>query len=614
MDPQTLELFRSLQVGPYDDLGLTQLRKQLVPQRRALSASADLATLGEIVELLASWAQAAGPGRIAAGALGEAADIAERELADIARATALRDRAVALARSGDAPASTAPRTSAAAPGAREIQTSTASALDREIDECERALNDSPDIAIVQRLAALFVKRDQAGDRAQAADLFFTVGDVLGETAGLPMLERALELAPTHREAKALRDKYVVAAAVARSTGLGSAVGPSSRSANKRSLASRASGRKSAPTTRGANPTNAAADGGGRIARTIAANVSAPQSVPQLRSAAAFARAPQAAGHGASAPGMRKARPPLISVQQRSAAPAADVSAQPATSLSPVVFDDAVEPIAEQPARRARKYWIAAGAVVTGAAAAFALSTFILPAFDSGHVKTAGAAMTRGANTPPAQVANLPEQTPSAAVSGSIKPSDSLPPNPTAPANPATPASDAPASAPTPALDPSATKPADEIPTASPVVAPTAANSATAANGNDELVGRASAAVKADTKAESTGGNVHVLLDQVTQRGGKLSDAQLSAAFEKAGPKLERCYDQILETKPHTRGRLIITWTVRLNGRVADAKKLSGTIKDATLAQCTVQAIADTRFPKPHKQAVKLKLPLEYRRS
>jgi hypothetical protein len=128
--------------------------------------------------------------------------------------------------------------------------------------------------------------------------------------------------------------------------------------------------------------------------------------------------------------------------------------------------------------------------------------------------------------------------------------------------------------------------------------------------------KTTATAAASTVRETPTGSVHPLFDQANLRGlGKLTDQQLTAAFEKAAPKLDQCYAQALEKKPKLKGRLIFQWTVKPNGKVTGAKKQGGTIKDADLARCTVDAISETKFPKPKKQgAVLIRLPVEYKKS
>ncbi|HKU44093.1 MAG TPA: AgmX/PglI C-terminal domain-containing protein, partial [Polyangiales bacterium] len=103
-------------------------------------------------------------------------------------------------------------------------------------------------------------------------------------------------------------------------------------------------------------------------------------------------------------------------------------------------------------------------------------------------------------------------------------------------------------------------------------------------------------------------------EQFELRGGKWSDAQLTAAIDKLSPKLDACYVTALEKRPRLRGKLNVAWAVKLNGKAAAVKKQGGTLKDADLVRCTLDAIGSTRFPKPKKAALSIKLPLEFRKT
>jgi hypothetical protein len=98
------------------------------------------------------------------------------------------------------------------------------------------------------------------------------------------------------------------------------------------------------------------------------------------------------------------------------------------------------------------------------------------------------------------------------------------------------------------------------------------------------------------------------------RGGKWSDAQLTAAIDKLKPKLDQCYAAALEKHPRLKGKLGVAFTVKPNGKAAAVKKQGGTLKDAELVRCTLDAIGNTRYPKPRKQALSIKLPLEFRKT
>jgi tetratricopeptide (TPR) repeat protein len=561
MDPLTLELFRCLQSEPYDESGLQRIRSLLSKQRRALAAQRDLAMLGEIVHLLEDWAMSAADPRVGVRALQDAASIAERELKDPALAARLRATGrTAIAAASGREAISAARAAKAAPGARdanpalqarvakpasvEPQASGAAGhvaqarkcqaagdIDGAIEAYEQALNAEAELATVRQLADLFAQRAGAGDAQQAADLYCTLGELLGKPEGVAMLERALAQCPEHTAAKALLATYTGAP----------------KPAQRRPLLD--------------SPSALAA---------VQAKVQAPPLVLVRREAI-------------------QQPPPLAAATFAlpSGAPLAPVS-----SLTPVVRQDVAEEVLPEQRRSSLRRWLAIGGLLTAGSAAAAAFVVSQGRFDASSSMTSLAATAHGAtpteNAAPATPV-LPPSTPvvpsAAAASGASVPT----------AAPAAPVIEAPAAT---ASSASADKTAAAPGSDSNTVAPTP-----------------TAAPTDDTNAKPAAkSSVVALFDLAKLSGGKLNPAQLSAALDKTTPKLEGCYAQLLKKKPRAKGRLTFQWTLRLNGRIASLKKLNDTINDMALTQCTQQAILDTRFPKPRKQAAQVKLPFEYRRT
>jgi len=504
MDSQTLELFRCLQSGPYDETGLERIRRLLQTQRRLLRMKNDTATLAEIIELMQGWAEATPEPRLATLAMLEASDIAERELRQPERAAQLRAEASADADERDA-AQKAEHF--AALGARRGE---AGDLDGAIEAYERALDAAADVEIIYALADLYTQRARSGDAEQAADLYCTLGDVLGNPEGILMLERALALAPKHVEARKLFDSYVAAQY------------PSA----------------------------------GKVPPPLAAS----------------ARSPAAAGPPPYTPRRQPNQPP----------PAASGW----SSLPPIVVEDA----AQRPKRGARRLLIGTALAASAAAVAVVLAIYT-GKLDTNQLGVNQVLVAVGiAHAPAPPVVALP--TPPVAAGVSL-----------------------------PAPEPSMANTATAGSTAATGTVPTPAPTASAAT-DTNIAPEASAvpnqqAESATPKAAAqtaVAPEVHALFDQVSVRGGKLNDQQLSAAIDKATPKLERCYAEALKDKPKTKGKLTFGWTVRTNGKATSVKELSGSIKDHELSRCTAQVIEGTHFPKPHKQAAQIKLPLEYRRA
>jgi len=698
MDSLTHALFRCLQHGPFDESGLKRIRGLLRTQRRVLRAQKDQTTLGDVVQLLQQWADASTEPQLAANALAEAAEIAEMELRQPVLANELRTKA-------GAQRSMPPRGPSAASDHAALgeERAVTGDVNGAIEAYEQALNEVADMDIARRLAELYVRRAGPGDATQAADLFFTLGDVLGNPEGIPMLERALEQDPGHSEARTLLEQYSIArasqvAAASRASARASDPQPSRASARASdpqpsrapiapSAALSGSPQPSATDPRGSQkgPPPLRANSGRLIAPvgvppkiTLVSNKpagtaasahpspsrTAANSEPAsaARTQAGLGPAPTAtrtaAGIGSPAPSARgqqsaraRATDPSVPfaqlrepASQPNAAPAhtalkvpaparasrapayaapphhaldegsdqlelpassADATPQmPLTSLSPVEVDDD-GPTTESHSRGwpPRKHWLAgAGAVLIGAAAAAAL--FLMTPSESSKDSLGSLPSAATSQPPPPPPIAAPLDAPGATAAPAPTADPTKPsPGSREPAAPATgetgdptqgeaaKSAEAPAAGAAPAAEP-------KLPGGDAAERPEASDSA--------------AAKPAETAVKPA--EVTALLPLAVVRGGKLTEAQLTTAMSKLTPKLEACYAQTLEKKPRTKGRLIFNLTVKLNGKVTGTKKQGGTIKDADLIRCSSDAIDEARFPKPRKQAAKLKLAFEYRHS
>lgn len=620
MEASTLDLYRLLQSGPYDEAGLAQIRRMLAGQRRTLRARHDLQTLHELTALLREWAQAAGGGKISAGALADAADIAELDLHDARAAEELRTQAISfgraaslspgtsaaprssLAQSPQARASAAPSSGVAAPIAREpeppseevrtrpsvptepIQVAGAPALKAveaieapltggepgaaggddgsaepapfaapgsgeersltaAIVRAELALEEDAAPERVRELAELYVRRGADGDREQAADLYCTLGEVLGNPAGIPMLELALVQVPDHAEAKALLARYTVKPRMPITAPKITMIG--------------------AP---GLQPPPAAAVS--EPPRT-AARPELPVAPPPLAQGAADVLALDGVPQVVSAP------PPL-----------------PSASASAATFTPVVHPESPQPepmhARRSRKRWLVPSALVLAAAAALGVYLAVqLPQ---------AAKPSEHADLPPESIAVVPSQASSASPSGAVaapqaqgESSDTAAEPEVAPANP------------------EVEEPAGE---------PRAA--AAEANGAEVAEQAAPSAVEPEEqrpKAAPEPKHVPTLeLGTAQVRGGALKAPQLAAALAKAEPKLLACYERALEAKPRMHGRVIYGFQVRPNGRTSKARRAGGGLRDPVLIKCSLHVLSRLRMPKPRRRAAQVKLPVTYSRS
>ncbi|MGD8862977.1 MAG: hypothetical protein PVI30_23390, partial [Myxococcales bacterium] len=238
MDPKTLELLKALQSGAFDADTLDIVEDLLESQRRELMEVEDLATLADISELLEVWAESA-PTGLAARAVALAADVAERELDQPERAAQLLtlalelspghperlERLEALLRTrGELDrleavlgmqADAARGLSGGEPVAARIYRSlgrlrveTTGNVDRAVEAYEAALELDADLDTLRELADLYADRGDEGDAEQAAELYTTLADVVGNPEGRQWAERALDLSPARGEALALLEQWL----------------------------------------------------------------------------------------------------------------------------------------------------------------------------------------------------------------------------------------------------------------------------------------------------------------------------------------------------------------------------------------------------------------------
>lgn len=667
MDDETLELLRCLQSGPYDEAAWKTVRSLLRTQRRLLRAQQDLGTLTDIVHLLDVWSQTCESPRVGADALREAADIAERDLSQAPLAADLRKRA--LSRSHEEEPPRAAGNPHALLGKRRAD---AGDFDGAIEAYERALNVDAEMETVYHLAELYSRRGEPGDAQQAADLYCTLGDVLGHPAGLTMLQRAIEQVPDHAEARALIAQYATASATAAET----------EPANENAEANAAPAKPAIPSAASLRARTQPKPVRTQSKGLIASNVRA-----QPAAATAFARAQPAAAPIAldelDAPNIRDSSPanlqepvvevapysepdtsekptvkagsgkPLRSFQTRtqsgigpafspdseSVAPAANTNATLSNPTPIAAVSEATRTSADPPPLRAAERR-AAGifpapqpapvitivrsaptamasfsptAAATQPATSLSPVTVEEPAIERSRTRLQEARARKrkllGATIGAASIAALGVL---AIAPRSIDEAQHLAKRMFGTSTDSTSNTTSTSSASRPQSESAPPTPASE-PTPAPAAStPTPAPAPNAPAPAPVATTPAVPETKPVPAPQTTTGTVKPVLELLKTKGGKFTDVQLSAALEKTTPKLDACYTQALEKKPRLKGRLNVAWTVRPNGKAVAVKKQGGTIKDPELMRCTLDAITATKFPK-RKQPVQIRVPLEYRK-
>ena len=124
--------------------------------------------------------------------------------------------------------------------------------------------------------------------------------------------------------------------------------------------------------------------------------------------------------------------------------------------------------------------------------------------------------------------------------------------------------------------------------------------------------KAKAEAKAEAEAEEEQRTVQMVTKLLRVRGGKINQDKVRKAAEKAFPTMERCYAKVRRRIPRLKGRVVLAWTIKTNGRVARARRVGGTIRNRDFAGCLAGALKKTRFPRPRRRPARVSLPFVFR--
>jgi hypothetical protein len=123
--------------------------------------------------------------------------------------------------------------------------------------------------------------------------------------------------------------------------------------------------------------------------------------------------------------------------------------------------------------------------------------------------------------------------------------------------------------------------------------------------------RRAGALKGKRVSRKVKGRVKPLKSRVRVTGGKLSKADVFKVISKNQAKINACYERQLMKSPNLSGKLTISWLIKPNGRVSNAKQVLSSIKSAPLKKCILGVFKKMRFPKPKGGSVKIKYPLVF---
>lgn len=95
------------------------------------------------------------------------------------------------------------------------------------------------------------------------------------------------------------------------------------------------------------------------------------------------------------------------------------------------------------------------------------------------------------------------------------------------------------------------------------------------------------------------------------RGARMPRKAVRRALGGAGKALERCYAKAPRAKAGLKGRILVSWSVKPNGRVKKVDRPRGSLRDRVSQTCAIRALRGTRFPRPRGGTAKLRSAFEF---
>jgi TonB family protein len=163
------------------------------------------------------------------------------------------------------------------------------------------------------------------------------------------------------------------------------------------------------------------------------------------------------------------------------------------------------------------------------------------------------------------------------------------------------------SAPAPAATGAEARPASpsEAASAAPSSAPPAATPAPESPTVDE----AELAEEAEPPPSAFGDSLAILND--SRRRGTLSSARIEAGISHGEPAVGACVLAAAQLGT-VEGRVVVSFLIEADGRVASAAYLVSTLTDDELARCVLEAVKSFEFPRPSGGVVLVSYPFQFR--
>lgn len=93
--------------------------------------------------------------------------------------------------------------------------------------------------------------------------------------------------------------------------------------------------------------------------------------------------------------------------------------------------------------------------------------------------------------------------------------------------------------------------------------------------------------------------------------GQLSKELIDKEVRRHRPQISFCYNAQLTRKPDLSGKVTLSWIIRLDGSVSNAKVKSSSLGNSDAESCMVRALGGWRFPKPEGGVVEVEYPFVF---
>lgn len=96
-----------------------------------------------------------------------------------------------------------------------------------------------------------------------------------------------------------------------------------------------------------------------------------------------------------------------------------------------------------------------------------------------------------------------------------------------------------------------------------------------------------------------------------QTGGELSKEEIQKVINQHIGEIQYCYEKQLRTQPGLSGRVVLDWTVNLQGKVTVVKIAQSTLASSDATNCMMTKLKSWKFPNPRGGAVSIVFPFVF---